>query len=51
MSNQTFINKEGKEVARQVTEIYSRVCGYMSPLARWNPGKRSEKRQRVDYKV
>lgn len=32
-------------------EIYSRVVGYMSPVSRWNPGKRSEFADRKTFKI
>lgn len=51
MSDQTFINKEGKEVVRQVCDRYSRVVGYLSPLRRWNDGKQSEWADRKTFKV
>lgn len=31
-----------KEMQRQKCEIYSRVVGYLSPVQRWNAGKKSE---------
>lgn len=33
------------------TEIYSRVCGYMRPVANWNKGKKEEFKQRKTFKV
>lgn len=35
-----------KKVTRQLCEVYSRVCGYLSPTAQWNPGKKSELKDR-----
>lgn len=46
-----FFNREGKEITRQVTEIYSRIVGYMSPLNRWNAGKKEEWKDRKTYKI
>ncbi|MFH0814595.1 MAG: anaerobic ribonucleoside-triphosphate reductase [Candidatus Falkowbacteria bacterium] len=34
---------------RQKCEIYSRVVGYLSPVNRWNEGKRSEFGDRRTY--
>ena len=34
---------------RKLTEVYSRVCGYFSPVQSWNPGKRAEFGDRLDY--
>ncbi|MBI5254765.1 hypothetical protein HY932_03245 [Candidatus Falkowbacteria bacterium] len=34
---------------RQKCEIYSRVVGYLSPVSRWNEGKRSEFGDRRTY--
>jgi anaerobic ribonucleoside-triphosphate reductase len=31
-----------KQPKRQKCEIYSRVVGYLSPVHRWNKGKKSE---------
>ncbi len=30
-------------------EVYSRVTGYYRPLSKWNPGKKEEYKERVDY--
>jgi len=32
-------------------EVYSRVVGYLRPIATWNPGKQEEFRQRVNFDV
>jgi hypothetical protein len=39
---QTFYNKQGQEIKRQPCEIYTRVMGYLSPVSRYNIGKKSE---------
>lgn len=48
-------NKEFKRHAlsadRQVCEVYSRVVGYIRPVASWNPGKQSEYKDRMTYSV
>lgn len=36
---------------RQACEVYSRVVGYIRPVASWNPGKQSEYKDRLTYKV
>ena len=36
---------------RQKTEIYSRVCGYLRPVANWNEGKAAEFEDRVVFEV
>jgi len=41
--------KEKKE--RQECLVYSRVCGWLAPTSRFNPGKAQEKKDRVDFKV
>lgn len=33
------------------TEIYSRIVGYLRPVAQWNNGKQAEYDQRKEYKV
>ena len=33
------------------TEVYSRVVGYFRPTTCWNPGKQSEFKQRVPFKL
>ena len=35
----------------QECEIYSRVCGYYRPVARWNKGKKEEFKERVTFDV
>jgi anaerobic ribonucleoside-triphosphate reductase len=30
---------------------YSRVCGWLAPTANFNPGKKSEREDRVDFKI
>jgi anaerobic ribonucleoside-triphosphate reductase len=37
-----------RKVTRQRCEVYSRVVGYLSPVAQWNVGKKTEW---VDRKV
>jgi ribonucleoside-triphosphate reductase (formate) len=36
-------------IKRQPVECYSRIVGYLSPLNRWNSGKRSEYNDRVTF--
>lgn len=36
---------------RQKCEIYSRVVGWMTPVSNWNKGKKSEWKDRKEYKV
>jgi len=36
---------------RQKCEIYSRVVGYLSPVNRWNDGKKSEFSERKTFNV
>lgn len=31
-------------------EVYSRVVGYLRPVAQWNKGKQEEYKDRVEYK-
>jgi hypothetical protein len=31
--------------------VYSRPVGYLSPVENWNPGKRAEWNERVNYQV
>ena len=38
-----------KELQRQETQIYSRVCGWIVPRHRMNPGKLSERAQMTPY--
>lgn len=39
------------EVCGQKTEVYSRVCGYYRPVARWNIGKKEEFKERKKFIV
>jgi len=32
-------------------EVYSRIVGYLRPVAAWNVGKKQEFEDRVDYRV
>lgn len=34
---------------RVPVECYSRVVGYFRPVSQWNPGKKEEYRERVNY--
>ena len=34
---------------RQPCEVYSRVVGYLRPVAQWNKGKQSEWHDRVNF--
>lgn len=36
---------------RQRCEVYSRVVGYLRPVAQWNKGKKSEWADRRDFEV
>lgn len=36
---------------RTKCEVYSRVCGYLRPIANWNEGKQSEAKDRVMFNV
>ena len=36
---------------RQKCEVYSRVVGYLSPVQRWNKGKKSEFLDRKTFNV
>ncbi|MEK7072807.1 MAG: anaerobic ribonucleoside-triphosphate reductase [Patescibacteria group bacterium] len=42
---------KNKEFKRQPCEVYSRVVGYIRPVASWNPGKQSEYKDRMTYSV
>jgi len=34
---------------KQMTEVYSRVVGYLRPISGWNPGKQAEFAERKTY--
>ena len=36
---------------RTKCEIYSRVVGFITPLARWNKGKKEEYKDRAEYEL
>lgn len=38
-----------EKLERQKCEVYSRVVGYLSPIHRWNKGKREEFGDRKTY--
>ena len=31
-------------------EVYSRIVGYFRPIQNWNPGKKEEFKDRLEYK-
>ena len=45
LGNGTIIPAE----RRTKCEVYSRVVGYLRPVAQWNKGKQSEWKDRVDF--
>lgn len=40
-----------QKLERQKCEVYSRVVGYLSPVNRWNKGKKSEFSDRKTFNV
>lgn len=38
-----------QKLERQKCEVYSRVVGYLSPIQRWNDGKKAEFEDRKTY--
>ena len=42
-------NMTAQKLERQKCEVYSRVVGYLSPIHRWNKGKREEFGDRKTY--
>ncbi len=44
-----FFNKDGKEIKRQVTEIFTRVMGYYRPVSYFNRWKKSEFYSRIYF--
>ncbi|MGC9323246.1 MAG: ribonucleoside triphosphate reductase [Desulfomonilia bacterium] len=44
-------NKQECPTCGETTEVYSRVVGYLRPVAQWNNGKREEFMQRRSFKV
>ncbi len=38
-----------KKTSRQKCEIYSRIVGYLSPVHRWNNGKKEEFNDRKTF--
>ena len=32
-------------------EVWSRVCGYLRPIANWNEGKQAEKAHRKEFEL
>ncbi len=43
------MTKKQKLVTRQKCEVYSRIVGYLRPVAQWNPGKQTEFDDRVTF--
>ncbi len=40
----------GSVPCQELTEVYSRVCGFFRPVQQWNRGKRQEYKDRQEYK-
>jgi len=38
-------------ITRQRCEVYSRIVGYIRPISQWNPGKKSEFKDRKVFKA
>jgi len=38
-----------QKIQRQACEVYTRVVGYLSPISRWNAGKRAEFEDRLTF--
>jgi len=51
--NHSFIKGEVKQCpeCHETTEVYSRIVGYLRPVATWNDGKQQEYRERTLYEV
>ena len=49
--NHGYIGGEAKECpeCKEPTEVYSRVVGYLRPVATWNDGKKQEFKERTTY--
>lgn len=43
--------EKAPELKDQDCEVYSRIVGYLRPLAQWNPGKTEEFHDRALYKI
>ena len=39
------------ESRRTKCEVYSRVVGYIRPVAQWNEGKQAEYQDRVEFNI
>ena len=46
-----YFIKDGKKIYRTRCEVYSRVVGYLRPVAYWNDAKKEEFRERKTYKI
>jgi len=38
-------------IKRQACEVFSRIVGYIRPVAQWNDGKQAEFSQRQTFKI
>ena len=50
-SSATFNKKEVINMERTKCEVFSRVVGYLRPVAQWHEGKQAEFKDRKTYKV
>jgi len=49
--NKLILKIMNKELKRQKCECYTRVVGYLSPINRWNNGKKAEFDDRKVFKI
>ena len=40
---------EDEKMTKTKCEVYSRVCGYLRPIAQWNEGKQAEWQDRKTF--
>ena len=45
------LEKEYNEVEGSKCEVYSRIVGFITPLAQWHNGKQAEFKDRVMFKI
>jgi hypothetical protein len=53
-ANHDLIHTDGRVIPvekRSVDECYSRLVGYLRPVAQWNKGKQAEWKDRLPFKV
>ena len=45
------VSNDVNDILRIPCDVYSRVVGFLTPVSRWNKGKKQEWKERTEYKL